>query len=436
MGCGSRLASSVVRISTSTAAAVPPSPAPEARCRWLIGVVVVMTGLNLRTAVTSIGPLLAEIQHDLGLSSGLAGLLTTLPVISFAVLGTLAPTVSGRLGEHRTIAASLVLMTGGLLGRAMTGSGAVFLVLSTLSLVGGAVGNVLLPGLVKRYFPDHTGLMVGAYTTALALGQTLGAALAVPLAGLDGPQGWRLGVGLWAAVAAVAVLPWLPLLRGDRPGRDRHLVVPPRRLLRSRLAWALVVFFSMQSIQAYVVVGWFPQFFRDAGMSPGRAGLLVGAISALTIPVSMVVPTLAVRLADQRPLVAVAAACYLAGYCGMLAAPVSLAWVSAVLVGLGLGAFPLALTMFGLRARTPETTAALSTFSQGLGYLIAAAGPLLVGVLLGATGGWGAPFALLFVVLALMTAAGWYAGRDRYVDDEVRALHRPPAGDTTVAAER
>ncbi len=385
---------------------------------WLLGLAVVVTGLNLRTAVTSVGPLLAELRRDLSMSAGLAGLLTTLPVIVFAALGSATPAVSRWLGEQRTLAVSLVLMTGGVVGRALTGSTTGFLLLSVLALVGGAVGNVLLPGLVKRHFAARTGLMVGAYTTALAVGQTLGAALAVPIATVDGPPGWRLGLGSWALPSAVAVAVWLPLLRRERRAVSGAARAVPRTLLRSPLAWALTLFFATQSMQAYVVFGWFPEFFRDAGMSAERAGLLVGFVSALTIPISMLVASLATRLGSQRSLVAAVSVCYLAGYCGMLAAPLAGAWLWAALVGVGLGAFPLVLTMISIRARTAATTTALSSFSQGLGYLIAAAGPLLVGVLHGATGGWGAPFVLLFVVLTIMAGSGWYAGGKRYVDDE------------------
>jgi len=397
----------------------PSSGRAEPGPRWLLLLAIVLTALNLRTAVTSVGPLLDELERGLGLGSGLAGLLTTLPVLSFAALGALTPSVAGRLGERRTLAAALVLMTTGLAVRALAGSATVFLLMSVLALVGGAMGNVLLPSLVKRHFPNRIGPMTAVYTTAIATGTTLAAALTVPVSRLGGAEDWRLGLGIWAAVAAVAVLPWLALLRGDvrrGPASDEH---GTGALLRSPVAWALAIFFGCQSIQAYVAFGWFAQLYRDAGLSAARAGLLVAFLAALSIPTSMVMPAWAARMRSQRPLIVLLVLVYVVSYVGLLTAPRSAPWLWVALAGLGAAAFPLALTLIGLRTRTPATTASLSAFAQSIGYLFAGAGPLLVGILHGATGGWGWPFALLFVVLAAMLGSGWVVGRERYVEDDL-----------------
>lgn len=398
----------------------PPSTARRSSApHWLLVVAVVLAGVNLRTAVTSVGPLLDELERGLGLGSGVAGLLTALPVLCFAAFGALTPSIARRAGELRTLTGALVLMTAGLALRALAGSVWLFLLMSVLALVGGAMGNVLLPALVKRHFPDRIGPMTAAYTTALAVGTTMAAALSVPVARLGGGDDWRLGLGVWAALAAVAVVPWLVLLRRD-PGVSGAMV--ERRaghLVRSPMAWALAIFFGCQSMQAYVAFGWFAQLFRDAGVSAERAGLLVAFLAALSIPASMVMPAWAARMRSQRPLIVLLVALYVAAYVGLLTAPRSGAWLWAALDGLGAAAFPLSLTLIGLRTRTPDTTAALSAFSQSIGYLIAGTGPLLVGVLYGATGGWAWPFALLFVALAAMLVAGWYLGQDRYVEDDL-----------------
>lgn len=389
---------------------------------WLLVGAVLLAALNLRTAVTSVGPLLDELRSGLGLSSLLAGVLTTLPVLSFAALGGLTPRVAHRVGERQALAGALLMMTAGLFLRSLVSSVGLFLVCSVAALAGGAMGNVLLPVLVKRHFPNRIGGMTAAYTTAMAIGTTAGAALAVPLASLRTPPDWRLGLGAWSVLAAAAALVWLPLsARARRPasgstGRVRM------SLRRSPTAWALTVFFAAQSLQAYVAFGWFALFFREqAGASPATAGLLLAVLAGLAIPISMVIPTLATRWSSQRPLVAFLVACYLVAYVGMLAVPRAGAWLEVLLVGVGGGAFPLALTMIGLRARTPDATAALSAFVQSVGYLLAAAGPVLVGVLHGASHGWGLPFVLLFVDLALMGVAGWYVGRPRYVEDDLAA---------------
>jgi len=396
------------------------SPAAPPHARWLLAVAVLLVGLNLRTAVTSIGPLLSETQATLHLSGVQEGLLTTLPVICFAVLGALTPSIARRIGEQVTVTAALVLMAVGLATRALAHSGPAFLALSVLALAGGAIGNVTLPALVKRWFPDRVGTMTAAYTTALAFGTTAGAALSVPFADLSGgPNGWRLGLGVWSVLAAVAVLPWLALLGDRRPAGARSEHLPFNALLRSRTAWWLVLFFAAQSAQAYIAFGWFAQFFREQHLSGTRAGLLIGILAALAIPVSATIPAAAARMRTQRPLVLGLGAVYLLGYLGMLLAPVGGAFAWAVLVGIGGGAFPLALTLLALRSRTPAMTATLSAFVQSIGYVLAGIGPLLVGVLHRRPGDWGPMFVLLFILLAVMLVAGWYVAAGGPVEEEI-----------------
>ena len=394
---------------------------PASARRWSLVAAIVLTALNLRTAVTSVGPLLAEVQDGVGLSSALAGVLTTLPVVCFALVGWYAPAIASRLGEHRAVTGALALMTVGLLGRALVSAPGPFLALSAVALLGGAVGNVLLPSLVKRHFPDRIGPMTAVYTTSLAIGLTSAAAGAVPLATAVGEGGWRVGLGAWALLSALAVVPWLWHLsdRGRSGGvsRDRS----GTRMLGSRTAWALALFFGAQSLHAYVSFGWFALFFQEeGGVSAAHAGFLLAVVTGLSIPVSAVVPALAGRRPSQRPLVLVLAACYVVAYTGMLSAPAFAGGVLwAALVGIGSGSFPLALTMIALRTRTADATASLSAFSQSVGYVLAGGGPLLVGVLHGRSGGWTGSFVLLFAALAVMVAAGWYAAQPRFVEDEV-----------------
>ncbi len=410
--------------SSSAARLSPVEPVPADRpanprdpAKGLILAALVLTALTMRVAVTSVGALLTDIEQGLHASSSVAGVLTTLPVIAFAGIAFAGPRLAHRFGEHRLVTAALLTATVGLVLRAVAGSVWLFAVLSMLALTGGAIANVLMPSLVKRHFPDRIGTMTAVYTTALALGITAAAGLSVPLADLGG-HNWRFGIGAWAALTAVAVLPWLPTLAGDRsePAElpDR---VPLGRLVHSKLAWALTLMFATQSFQAYVAFGWFTDFFRDHHLSAGRAGLLVAFYSALSIPVSMVIPALAVR--GQRLIVAGLALASLVSYLGMLTAPVGGAWLWMLLGGIGSGMFPLSLTMIGLRSAELATTTALSAFVQGIGYLLAGTGPLLVGVLLGITGSWTWPLLLLILALLCSAAAGLYAGRPDFVDDEL-----------------
>ncbi|MCG5219781.1 MFS transporter [Streptosporangium sp. KLBMP 9127] len=384
---------------------------------WLLVLGIVLAALNLRTAVTSVGPVLDQISTALGLTGVTTGLLTTLPVLCFATVGVVTPALSRRVGEHRLLLLALVTLGVGMLTRSLVDSAAVFLLSSAVALSGGAVGNVLIPTLIKRHFPRRTGVMTTVYTTALAMGTMLAAAATVPIErATDG--NWHVALGVWAALAAVAALPWLVLLRSE-PARDTGAAaLGPRALVRSRLAWSVAAYFGTQSMVAYVMFGWLPQMLLDKGYTAGQAGVFLAVFTALGIPVAIVVPMVTSRFADQRPVVAAFVACYVVGFAGLWLAPDATALVWVIVVGLGMGSFPLALTLLALRTRTPEATAALSAFGQSAGYLIAGAGPLLVGLLYGATGGWTLPVLLLFAVVTVQLATGWYAGRDRYLEDE------------------
>ena len=384
---------------------------------WLLVLGIVLAALNLRTAVTSVGPVLNQISSGLGMSGVGVGLLTTLPVLIFATVGSVTPALSRKIGEHRLLLLALIVLGAGLLIRSMVGSAEVFLGSSALALSGGAVGNVLIPSLIKRHFPGRTGTMTTVYTTALAVGTMLAAAATVPIEqAADG--NWHVALGVWAALAAVAAIPWLALSRSE-PERDSASGrLGPRTLVRSKLAWSVAAYFGTQSMVAYIMFGFLPKILIDGGYTTGQAGLVLGVFTAIGIPVSLVVPWITSRFSDQLPMVVAFVVFYTVGFLGLWLAPASLAWIFALLVGVGMGSFPLALTMLALRTRTAEATAALSAFGQSTGYLIAGAGPLLIGVMYESTGGWALPFLFLFVVIAVQLVAGWYAGRSRYLEDE------------------
>jgi MFS transporter, CP family, cyanate transporter len=406
---------------TSTPAPAPASTDPVRRGLLLIGVAIVLTGLNLRTAVNSVGPVLAEIRADLRFSSSGAGLVTAVPLLCFAAIGFAGPPLSARYRDSHVLAGALLAMTAGLLLRAVADSFVPFVAGTVLATVGGALGNVLLPGLVKRYFPQRTGLLVGAYTSALTLGGAVAAVTAAPIADAVGAGGWRWVLGGWAVLALLATLPWLAVRAAPGASRATHLAVRTSSLARSPLALTFAAFFGLQAVQAFVLVGWLPTYLRDAGLSASTAGLLLGFNQLMVIPVHAVVPSLAVRPRLQRPLLGVFLAAYVVGWAGLWLAPTTVPWLWMVILAVGLGTFAMALTLLGLRARTPQSTAALATAVQGWGYVLGGAGPLLVGVLLGLTGSFVPMFVVLAVALAGMLATGLLVTRERYVDDEIRA---------------
>jgi CP family cyanate transporter-like MFS transporter len=383
-------------------------------------VALILTGLSMRTAVTSVGAVLDALQAGLRMSPAVSGVLTTLPVICFAVLGAVTPRLSRRMGAHRLTVAALVTMTAGLLGRVAVSGAWAFIGLSVLALSGGAIANVLMPSLVKQHFPHRIGRMTAVYTTALALGQTLAAGLSVPIAAAGG--GWRTGLGAWALLSAVAVIPWMSVLHRGRSSEAGASARPPvdrtvRRMLGSRTAWALTIMFAFQSFQAYDAFGWFAKLMTAHGVGESAAGWMVAVLSAMLIPMSIVAPLTPARW--HRRVVLGLGGCSIAAYLGLWLAPVGGAWLWMVLAGSGLGLFPLTLTLIGLRSRTPATTASLSAFVQAIGYVLAGSGPLLFGVLHGATGAWTLPLVSMLAAVAIALAAGWFACAPRYVDDEL-----------------
>ncbi|MFE9691574.1 MFS transporter [Micromonospora sp. NPDC005806] len=402
-------------------AVAPPHPVTPARGGLLVLVGMLLVALNLRAAVTSLGALLDEVRGGLGLSGTMAGLVTTLPTIAFAGLGALTPWLVRRWPAARVLVLAMLALTVGQVLRVVTDSAAVFVLTSALALAGIAVANILLPMLVKQHFPHRTGLVTGAYTMVLTTGTTVAAASAVPVAHAFGS--WRAGLGVWAGMAALAVLPWVPLALRARAARRTATPtaagIPARvRPGRTRLGWAMAVYFGAQSLSGYAIMGWLAQLFRDAGYAPETAGLLLAGVTALGVPVALIMPTLAGRLRTLRPLVLALTAFSAASYVGLALAPHGPAPLWVLLLAVGQGAFPLILTTIGLRARTAEGTVALSAFAQSTGYVIAALGPLLVGILYEATGGWTAPIGFLLAALAMQTMAGMVIARPRYIEDE------------------
>jgi len=391
--------------------------------RGLVLLGIAVLAFNLRPAAVSVGPVLDDIRADLGMSGTEAGILTSLPVIAFAVFGAAAPRLAALMGPHRLTLASLIGVAVGLFGRSQVDGVPAFLALSLLALAGMATANVLLPSLVRLHFPDRVGSVTAVYTTALAVGLTCASVLTVPVS--EAYDGWRTGLAVWGATAAIAVLPWLALVRHDRRAKHDDTARPPalslRQVGRTRLGRLMAAFFAFQSLQAYAIFGWFAAVFRDAGFSGTTAGLLLGVITGVSIPLGFIVPALAGRMTNVAPIVVVLFACYPIGYIGMMLAPNAGAVLWAVLLGVAIGTFPLILVLIPLRARTPSGTAALSGFTQSVGYLAAAIGPFAVGVVHDATDGWTWPLALLLVMSLPILPIGLAVSKPTYVEDELTA---------------
>ena len=414
----------------------------DIRRRSAVVVALLLAAVNLRPAVTSLGPVLEEVRADLGLGAATAGILTAVPAGRFALVGFLAPRPARRYGPEAVIATGMAAAAAGLVLRPFAAGSAQYIGFTILALAGIAVANVLLPVVVKERFPDRVGPMTGLYAMALNLGASAAAALTVPVAQVFGGE-WRAGLLTWAGLAALAVPPWLALARTrtrtrtrartrnrtrTRTGARDHAAPPPDAgvplrkvaapaapLTRDPTAWALTVYFGLQATAAYVVIGWLPQIFRDAGLSARTAGLLFALTSVLGVPLSFALSAVAGRLRSQSGIAVALGVFGLAGYAGLWAAPTATPWLWAVLLGVANCSFPLALTMIGLRGRDGATVARLSAFVQSTGYLLSIPGPVLVGVLYQHGGSRRPPLVLLALLMLPQLAAGLLAGRDRRI---------------------
>lgn len=380
----------------------------------LLVVAVVLTALNLRPAITGIGPMLAEMRQDLGASVLWAGALTTVPTLCFAGAGLAAPLLARRIGVGSAIAVALSALAVGLVLRVLDGPWVV-LGGTLVATAGIALVNVLIPVVIKDSFPARIGAMTGVYTAALQGGGALGSAVTPRLG--DAYGDWRPGLGSWAVLAVVALIAWILAARGTgrAPMAESGTSGRGRSLLRNRLAWIVTLFFGLQAFYAYAAMGWFPQVMIDAGVPRDQAGLLFGLVSLIAVPISLVVAPMAARQRGQGPWILVLGVFGFAGTAGLMLAPAWSPLLWSVLIGLGMSVFSLALTVIALRARTGEDTARLSGMAQGFGYLLAAFGPFLFGLLHDTTGDWVVPLSMLLVLLVIQVAVGMAAGRRRFV---------------------
>ncbi len=379
---------------------------------WLFAAAIVLVAANLRPAVVGVAPLLAEIQASERLSATAAGVLTALPVLCFGLVAPVAPGLARRLGIERALLTALLVL---LLGFAVRSAGGLAALFAGTVLLGAAIaiGNVLLPGLIKRDFAARTGLMTGLYTMAIAGGGALAAGVTLPLARVTGLD-WRGALATWALFAVAALLCWIPYVRrSTRP--PRAAAGRPSGLWRDALAWQVTLYMGLQSLCYFAVTAWLPALLVDRGFEPATAGWMLALATAAGIVGGTVAPVLAARTPGQRGAVAVTTATAAVGLLGLLVVPgFEVVWV-VLLGGAQSAALGVALTLVGLRAPDAGRAAQLSGMAQSVGYVLAAAGPFAVGLLHDLTAGWTVPLLLLLGLLAVQGVVGVLAGRARLV---------------------
>ena len=376
----------------------------------------VLLAANLRPALTSVAPLIGQIRSDTEISNGVAGLLTTLPLLAFSVLSPAAPRLARWFGTERMLLVSMLVLAVGILLRSAGEVATLFLGTAILGAAI-AVGNVLLPSLVKREFPERVGLMTSIYSAALGFSAAIAAGASFPIA-QQTAIGWQASLALWALLALVAAAAWLPQIRSARrASASTETSQGVSGLWRSPLAWQVTLFMGLQSLAYYVVLTWLPEILQEVGgMSASLAGWMLALAQVVGIASMFLAPVLADRRPSQYGIVLVAVTLAGAGTLGLLVAASTATALWVVLLGLGQGAcFSLALTFFALRAPDSEHSAALSGMAQSMGYLLAMGGPFLFGVLRDVTQAWTVPLVLLFAVAVCLLITGLGAARDVHV---------------------
>ncbi len=412
-----------------------PLPLWAGRSAALLGILLV--ALNLRTVVAALSPILNLVSHDIPLSAVVIGIIGAAPPLMFALAGLITPRLSRALGLELLLLIAVAASAVGQLVRAIAPDAALLVISTALALLGAGIGNVLLPPLVKRYFPDRMTQVTSLYAVLIAFSTSLPALAAVPVATAFG---WRASLGVWVALAVVALVPWIiasraraKAVRLARDSDDADAVESEpaleSTLFRSPVAWAVMITFSVSSINVYAAFAWLPSLLvQTAHVDRGTAGTLLALYAIVGFPSALVVPAIASRLKNVGSLIYFATACLVVSDLGLLVLPAAgtVAWV--VLGGLGALLFPLSLLLINRRTRTHGGSVALSGFVQGVGYIIAAASPLVFGLLHQATGGWAASLVFVLVVSLVAVPAGIILGRPRFLEDDLAKRTRRVAG--------
>lgn len=385
------------------------------RRKLLLLAVIILVSLNLRPPLTGVGPLIGEIRLDTGLPNSLLGFLTTLPILAFGIFSVLTSLFTRKIGTEGTMAFALGLLTLGIFIRVIPSGFALFVGTGILG-IGIALGNVLLPGIVKKQFPNKTGLVTGIYSGMLGLGASIASGISVPLSENIG-FGWHWALGVWGFVSLFAFLAWLPQLKENMPViLKKSFRGSLRQLGSSPLAWQVAIFMGVQSFSFYILVTWLPEILIGRGMEASTAGWVLSVKQAAGVLGTFIIPAWAASRKRQRLPVVLIVVLEIISLFGLMVPSLSLVWVWGSILGFCLGgSFGMALLFIVLRSQNSDSANELSGMSQSVGYTFAALGPVLFGALFDWTQNWLIPLSLLVCIAVLKLYAGWKAGINRYV---------------------
>lgn len=376
---------------------------------------IILMAMTLRLPLTVVGPIIEFIREGLGISNVLAGFLTTIPLLAFALVSPFVPRISRTIGIELSLFISMLLLAAGI---ALRSVGMTSLLLVGTIIIGVAIsfGNVLLPSFFKLKFPFHVGLMMGIYSVAMNVSGGFGAGLSHPIANTTN---WQIALAFPIIIVVIASLVWSPQLRNNDRMQATTTTAPKLKLWRSPLAWAVTLAMGLQSFIFYTTGAWLPAIFVSQGMAADKAGWMVAIMLLAQLPLTFIMPVLADKLKNQRPIVIVLTLLYTIGFVGIAIGLTDYTVLWMICIGsAGGSSFSLAMMLFTLRTKTAYAAADLSGFAQSIGYLLAASGPVIFGWLYDQTGNWQLPIYVFLVVVAILFGSGWYAAGNKYVEEQ------------------
>lgn len=390
---------------------------------WILALGITFIALTLRSPLTSVGPIIEEIQNALHISSTTVGFVTTIPLLAFAVISPIVPRISRKLTIERTLFIAIIILA---IGIALRSSGSIFMLFfgTTLIGIGIAFGNVLLPSLIKLKFPFQIGLFTAIYTVAMNAGASIAAGVSYPLSTLA--FGWQGALGLWIVLAIIAIIIWFPQTKNVQAESATLSEDSSARkaIWRFPLAWVIMLAMGFQSMIFYTTAAWFPEMFKAQGLTSAEAGIMFSIMQLAQIPMTFITPLIAGRLKDQRPIILIYASFYVVGFGGLLMGWTDFSILWMILLGFAGGAsFSMCMMFFTLRSKDAYEAADLSGFSQSLGYLIAAAGPVLYGYLYEKYSSFDSANIMYIFVVTISLITSYLAAKDRFVTGHEKTHH-------------
>ncbi|UDM80080.1 CynX/NimT family MFS transporter [Vagococcus fluvialis] len=378
----------------------------------LLGIIMIAT--NLRAPITSVGPLVGTITNSLNLTGAQAGLIITLPLIAFAIISPIAPKLARKFGTETTILSALILIILGLSIRYLPSISTLFLGTAILGC-GIAIGNVLIPSIVKQEFQNQSGLVTGIYSVSMNLTGAIASGVSIPLIEKLGWT-WNQAFSLWIILAALALLAWLPQLKNKKATPEVNVVDTNNSIWHSSLAWSVSLFMGIQSFIFYVLVAWLPEMLISQGIPSSKSGGMLSLLQLTLLPTTFIIPIIAEKRPNQKSLVVISFTLFTLGISGLMFSSLAVISLSIIAIGIAGGiAFSLSMMFFNLRTSTPKEAADLSGMAQSIGYILAAVGPFLFGLLHDLTNNWQSSLFLLIGMTIILLFVGLNAGSSKKV---------------------